>query len=410
MSMGTYSIASCTDTGKVRRVNEDSMAAFESPNGSVVVVCDGMGGQNAGDVASQLAVKVIKELLTDNQFSNPGEAIIKSVCAANQAILMRAAQNPNLAGMGATCVILIVADGKVYYGSVGDSRIYCSVRGMIRQLTKDQSYVQTLVDAGELNPEDAEHHKDKNQITNALGLENMTPPVLGSITETPEAGTVFLLCSDGLSGMVSNSDINRVMADNGKSLQDRARELVSLANAAGGLDNITVQLVEFGGDAPGAAAYQPGATAAQDGSYRLPNAGNPAAKAKKKNGAVVYWVVTVVCLVLAIGGVTYWLISRDSKPSQPTTTTAPAPTPAPTPKVAQPTAPAPPAPAQEVQKVVVVETKKSGKGKKGATQKEPKTNSVEDAKGQLPTGNPTETDTVRMNKVVGNLSDEKGGK
>lgn len=394
----------------MRRVNEDSMAAFESPNGSVVVVCDGMGGQNAGDVASQLAVKVIKELLTDNQFSNPGEAIIKSVCAANQAILMRAAQNPNLAGMGATCVILIVADGKVYYGSVGDSRIYCSVRGMIRQLTKDQSYVQTLVDAGELNPEDAEHHKDKNQITNALGLENMTPPVLGSITETPEAGTVFLLCSDGLSGMVSNSDINRVMADNGKSLQDRARELVSLANAAGGLDNITVQLVEFGSNAPGAAAYQPGATAAQDGSYRLPNAGNPAAKAKKKNGAVVYWVVTVVCLVLAIGGVTYWLISRDSKPSQPTTTTAPAPTPAPTPKVAQPTAPAPPAPAQEVQKVVVVEKTKKGKAKNEPARKVPSTTDpAQRAKEIVNPESTPETPTV-ITTVKENLDDEKDQK
>ena len=243
--MENYIIANCTDTGRTRRVNEDSMVTFDSPNGRVVAVCDGMGGQNAGDVASQLAVAVIQDILSDNTFSTPEEAITSSVIAANQAILRKASMNDDLQGMGATCVMLIVKDGKVYYGSVGDSRIYYIANGMIRQITKDQSYVQTLVDAGQITQEAAEHHQDKNQITNALGVEGMTPPVIGQMPIIPEPNSTFLLCSDGLSGMINNNTILNTVSRHDLSLNERARMLVEQANEAGGLDNITVQLIEF---------------------------------------------------------------------------------------------------------------------------------------------------------------------
>ena len=120
--MENYIIANCTDTGRARSLNEDSMVTFDSPNGRVLVVCDGLGGQNAGEAASQLAVKVIQDILTDNTFNTPEEAIKSSINAANQAILHRAAEDPNGSGMGSTCVMIIIRDGKVYYGSVGDSR------------------------------------------------------------------------------------------------------------------------------------------------------------------------------------------------------------------------------------------------------------------------------------------------
>lgn len=243
--MENYILANCTDTGKVRSVNEDSMTTFDSPNGRVVVVCDGMGGQNAGDVASQLAVTVIQDILSDNTFPSPKEAITRSIIAANQAILRRASLDESLSGMGSTCVMVIIKEGKVYYGSVGDSRIYYISNGMIRQLTKDQSYVQTLVDEGRITQEAAEHHQDKNQITNALGIENMTPPVVCQMPIAPEPGSVFLLCSDGLSGMINNNAILTTLSNSNVSLNERAQQLVSLANAAGGLDNITVQLIEF---------------------------------------------------------------------------------------------------------------------------------------------------------------------
>lgn len=303
--MEEYIIANCTDTGKVRSVNEDSMSTFDSPNGRVVVVCDGMGGQNAGDVASQLAVTVIQDILTDNRFNSPEEAITKSIIAANQAILVRASQNASLSGMGATCVMLIISDGRVYYGSVGDSRIYLVSEGMIRQLTKDQSYVQTLVDAGELTQEAAEHHRDKNQITNALGIEGMTPPVVCQIPITPTPGSIFLLCSDGLSGMVNNSVINQVISDQSHTLQEKAQELVKLANNAGGIDNITVQLVEFPKNIKGAVPTP---------------APNKSVKKSSTRKAVLYWMITIICIICAIGGVTYWVISKEDSKSKTSTT------------------------------------------------------------------------------------------
>lgn len=301
--MENYVLANCTDTGKVRDVNEDSMVTFDSPNGRVVAVCDGMGGQNAGDVASQLAVTVIQDILTDNTFASPEEAITRSIIAANQAILRRAAQDVSLSGMGATCVMIIIKEGKVYFGSVGDSRIYYIAGGMIRQITKDQSYVQTLVDAGEITQEAAEHHQDKNQITNALGLDGMIPPVIGQMPITPEPGAVFLLCSDGLSGMINNNAILNTVANRQLSLSDRAQQLVNLANAAGGLDNITVQLVEFPGVAPqNVSGYNPNNTS-----------GGIYTNTKRKRSKTPFYAIAACLFACVIGGAIYWFL-RDNEP------------------------------------------------------------------------------------------------
>lgn len=306
--MENYIIANCTDTGRTRRVNEDSMVTFDSPNGRVVAVCDGMGGQNAGDVASQLAVAVIQDILSDNTFATPEEAITSSVIAANQAILRKASMNEDMQGMGATCVMLIVKDGKVYYGSIGDSRIYYIANGMIRQITKDQSYVQTLVDAGQITLAEAEHHQDKNQITNALGVEGMTPPVIGQMPIIPEPNSTFLLCSDGLSGMINNNTILNTVSRYDLSLNERARMLVEQANEAGGLDNITVQLVEF---------------PAED--MTMSPMGNPSvssaiAQPKKKSHTVLYSLIAVL-LVIAVAGGAYWYFHEDEKPQPKATVT-----------------------------------------------------------------------------------------
>lgn len=305
--MENYIIANCTDTGRTRRVNEDSMVTFDSPNGRVVAVCDGMGGQNAGDVASQLAVAVIQDILSDNTFATPEEAITSSVIAANQAILRKASMNENMQGMGATCVMLIVKDGKVYYGSVGDSRIYYIANGMIRQITKDQSYVQTLVDAGQITQEAAEHHQDKNQITNALGVEGMTPPVIGQMPITPEPNSTFLLCSDGLSGMINNNTILNTVSRHELSLNERAQMLVEQANEAGGLDNITVQLVEFPAEDM---AMSPMGSPAVSGAV---------AQSKKKSHAVLYSLIAAL-LVIAVAGGAYWYFHEDEKPQAKATT------------------------------------------------------------------------------------------
>lgn len=306
--MENYIIANCTDTGRTRRVNEDSMVTFDSPNGRVVAVCDGMGGQNAGDVASQLAVAVIQDILSDNTFATPEETITSSVIAANQAILRKASMNEDMQGMGATCVMLIVKDGKVYYGSVGDSRIYYIANGMIRQITKDQSYVQTLVDAGQITQEAAEHHQDKNQITNALGVEGMTPPVIGQMPITPEPNSTFLLCSDGLSGMINNNTILNTVSRHDLTLNERAQMLVEQANEAGGLDNITVQLVEFPAEDM---AMSP---------MGSPSVSSAIAQPKKKSHAVLYSLIAAL-LVIAVAGGAYWYFHEEEKPQPKATVT-----------------------------------------------------------------------------------------
>ncbi len=302
--MENYIIANYTDPGRVRTLNEDSMITFDSPNGRVVVVCDGLGGQNAGEVASQLAVAVIQDILTDNRFNTPEEAIQSSVNAANQAILHKAAQDPQCSGMGSTCVMAIIKDGKVYYGSVGDSRIYYIAGNMIRQITKDQSYVQTLVDEGAITQEAAEHHQDKNQIMNALGIANMKPAVIGSLPITPEPGSCFVLCSDGLSGMISNNAILNTVMRREISLQDRARMLVNQANDAGGQDNITVQLIEFPTNVASVYAAMP-ADRQQAGGY---------VAQKRRSNTVAYVLIALFMMATVALGVYWYFFRNETKP------------------------------------------------------------------------------------------------
>lgn len=235
-----------TDIGRKRSANEDSMDNAVTINGLVSVVCDGMGGHVGGATASRTAVTSIMENLKNVYYDDPRIAIGESIDIANRAILEKANNHPELQGMGSTCVLLLVRDGKVYVGHVGDSRIYLVRSRRIAQLTKDHSYVQMLVDSGEITKEQAERHPRKNEITNALGIPNMAPATVAESPIIPEAGDCFVLCSDGLSGMVPDDIICKVVSKQSElSAQDRVDTLVDMANANGGLDNITVQLVEF---------------------------------------------------------------------------------------------------------------------------------------------------------------------
>ena len=235
-----------TDVGCKRQANEDNLVHFKCPNGLVATVCDGMGGHVGGAVASQVAVDAIRSFLTENYFYNPQEAIGMAIDAANKAILARVRVQPELQGMGSTCVMLIVRDGKVYIGSVGDSRVYLIRSRRIMQLTRDQSFVQMLVDRGEITKEQAERHPRKNEITNCLGIADMRAATVLPDAIIPEAGDCFLLCSDGLSGMVPDERIEHIVSQQGTyTSQQRVDQLVELARQNGGLDNITVQIVEF---------------------------------------------------------------------------------------------------------------------------------------------------------------------
>ena len=299
--MDNFLIAKATDVGKARQVNEDSMTVFDSPNGQVMAVCDGMGGQAAGDVASQLAVNIIENILTDNTFETPEEAIRRSVLAANQGVLNRTAQNPELEGMGSTCVMLIIKNGRVHCGWVGDSRIYYISNHTIRQISHDQSYVQQLIDSAQISSAEAATHPQKNEITNCIGLQGMTAPETVAVPIVPEPGSVFLLCSDGLSGMVEEQQIERVISNSRMTLQEKADRLIALANQAGGLDNITVELVQFG------TSDTTGAT-----SGTLFETPEGVKKGQKKSRVMKYSIIGIlILLILCLGGAYYYIQTQE---------------------------------------------------------------------------------------------------
>lgn len=270
-----------TDVGCKRPANEDSMGHFDTVNGRVAVVCDGMGGHVGGATASRIAVDAIHAFLDSKFIESPQEAIGCAIDAANAAILRQAAARPELIGMGSTCVLLLIRDGLVYRGHVGDSRIYLIRNRIIQRLTRDDSYVQMLVDMQKLTEEEAEHHPRKNEITNALGLPDMKPATVAQNAIVPEAGDCFLLCSDGLTGMVSERDIERIVSRQQElTSQQRADMLVERAKENGGLDNITVQLVEF--------SLTPDQ---HDGSLRKPS----------RKGWIIGAVVLACCIVAGAG-------------------------------------------------------------------------------------------------------------
>ena len=283
------------------------MITFECRNGHVVAVCDGMGGENGGETASNLAVAIIQDILTNNPFDTAGQAITTACHAANQGILHRAANSPELAGMGSTCVMAIINNGYIYYGSIGDSRIYYYTPGEgIVQLTKDQSYVQTLVDSGQITPEEAEHHPRKNEIINALGLEEMTPPVLGEQPIPVSHGGIMLLCSDGLSGMVPDITLQQILSRQDWTAQQKCDKLVNLANEAGGLDNITVQIIDCTAAASAGPRSVPRSAMAAAGSKSKKSA-------KKAGGKKSYaWIGILITALMICGAIFYIFLNNSS--------------------------------------------------------------------------------------------------
>lgn len=159
----TLSFGNKTDVGRVREGNEDYMASFQTNIGHIFIVCDGMGGHTSGEIASRLAVTRLKDFIENNSGSSRStkQLLIEALEDANQAIIDKTVETPEYKGMGTTCVILAIKSGVVYYANVGDSRMYIIRNGLIHQLTKDQTFVQTLVDQGHITYDDAENHPRK---------------------------------------------------------------------------------------------------------------------------------------------------------------------------------------------------------------------------------------------------------
>ena len=233
-------IYSKIDKGIVRNSNQDAYFAGEiSQEVTFAVVCDGMGGAKAGNVASTAAVKSISEYIANSYRSNMSldeitKMLRNAIISANIEIYDMAAQNEQLQGMGTTVVAAVVRNGNVVVANVGDSRVYL-VDDNITQLTTDHSIVQTLIESGKITAEDAKVHPRKNVITRALGAES---DVAVDIAEyNLSENNTLLLCTDGLTNFVSEEDILKTFKENDISVV--SEKLVELANEGGGGDNIT---------------------------------------------------------------------------------------------------------------------------------------------------------------------------
>jgi protein phosphatase len=233
-----------TDTGRQRRANEDALLA----RAPLFVVADGMGGAQAGEVASRIAVDSFRPGLDGE--SEPERQLAALATAANSRIHELSHRNIEQAGMGTTLTAVYVGEDDVAIAHVGDSRAYCLRDGELLRLTDDHSLVDELMREGRLTPEEAEEHPQRSVITRALGPEGSVD--VDTRTFHARAEDVYLLCSDGLTTMLPEEQIRELMLA-GKSLREAGEALVAAANQAGGRDNITVillRLEEVGGDAP----------------------------------------------------------------------------------------------------------------------------------------------------------------
>lgn len=233
-------IYSKIDIGKERSLNQDAFFAGEiSQDIAFAVVCDGMGGANAGDVASQTAVKTISEYIINSYrrkitIRDFLKILKNALISANITLYDMASKQEELKGMGTTAVVAVVKGNEVAIAHVGDSRIYL-INDEITQLTRDHSVVQTLIESGEITPEDAAQHPRKNVITRALGVEEDV--AVDTAELVLQDNETLLLCTDGLTNFVKTEDILKTFKENDISLVPE--KLIELANAGGGGDNIT---------------------------------------------------------------------------------------------------------------------------------------------------------------------------
>ena len=237
-------IFSKTETGLVRTTNQDAYFAGEIADSAVfAVLCDGMGGANAGNIASETAVKRIYEYVLNSYRRNMTEEDIEkllknAVISANIELYDMSVNDPALSGMGTTAVLALIRNGQAVMAHVGDSRIYL-VNDGIKQLTRDHSVVQSLIESGKITPEDAKVHPRKNVITRAIGAEEEVAVDTGRLSL--ESGDALMLCSDGLTNYLETEDILNIFKST--DIEKIPAALVDAANAGGGGDNITVVTV-----------------------------------------------------------------------------------------------------------------------------------------------------------------------
>jgi serine/threonine protein phosphatase PrpC len=250
---GKLNFVGRTDTGRVREHNEDTIAS--DVDVGLLVLADGMGGYNAGEVASGIAVKTITNLVREGLaredlgsidrstgLTRPSIVLRDAITRANKIIYQTARSQAECEGMGTTVVAALFYDNRISIAHVGDSRLYRQRGSQISQVTMDHSLLQELVDRGFYSPEEAQRAANKNYVTRALGVE---PQVEVEVQEHPvDKGDIYILCSDGLSDMVEDEDIRLTISTFGANLDTVAKQLIQLANENGGRDNVSVVLAQ----------------------------------------------------------------------------------------------------------------------------------------------------------------------
>lgn len=250
---GKFNFAQLSDTGRVREHNEDALGTI--PNTGLLVLADGMGGYNAGEVASGIAVRTVLELVAlscarevrnkmdqESGLMRQTIALRDAIVRANRIIHQTAQTQPQCAGMGTTIVACLFQDNRISIAHVGDSRLYRLRRNRLEQLTMDHSLLQELVDRGFYSQKEATRSPNRNYVTRALGVE---ASVQVEVQELPvERGDIYLLCSDGLPDMVDDEDIHLTLSTFSANLQLAAQQLIQLSNYHGGKDNVSIILAQ----------------------------------------------------------------------------------------------------------------------------------------------------------------------
>lgn len=244
-------LANLTDLGVQREQNEDNFLYIEPENdeefarkGRLLLVADGMGGHNGGEIASGIAATALREAFLDDSDEDARAVLVRGFAEAQREILARSSETLDLSGMGTTCTALILRGGKLNYGHIGDSRLYLLRKGQMNQLTEDHTLVHQLVKAGALSEDEAANYEQKNILTSALGMKS--EELAADFSEEPltlKAGDTLIVSSDGLHGLINDGEIAEVAGR--KNPHDACRALLDLAIERGGPDNITIQILRM---------------------------------------------------------------------------------------------------------------------------------------------------------------------
>lgn len=226
-----------TDTGKARDLNEDYVLVSELERSYLLVIADGMGGHNAGEIASELAANTIRTYVQENisDYDNNEELIRDAIIEANRIIYEKSIKDDSLRGMGTTVTCGIIDNNILYLGHVGDSRGYIINDNEIKKITEDHSFVQELINNGSITEDEAMSHPQRNLITRAVGIDKYV--VIDTKTIDIENYDIIVFCSDGLTSYLNSDELKKIIFENRENAE---RTLVNLANERGGKDNISI--------------------------------------------------------------------------------------------------------------------------------------------------------------------------